>query len=101
MIPKSINILGQKWKIIQNKKRLDSKTSYGECHTDKKLIILNEEINEKEKFATLQHEICHALLHQAGVRFSGGLTAEIEEIICESFANFIIQNKTHLKKILK
>lgn len=59
-----LNVLGAEYTV---KIERMSKSTYGDCDTDKKVIRLN---NRKELSAeTLLHEVLHAALHESGVGF--------------------------------
>ncbi len=89
MIPKEIVILGEKWRIKFCKKTFKSQDYYGVCYRDKRLIVINPDLDLMEQYKTLWHEIGHALFTRNGVTFSGGVSAEMEEIIVETYANLI------------
>ena len=88
-LPNRITILGQKYRIIVNKHKLTNPSYYGECDFEKKQIVINDELDIEEKWRTLGHEVFHAMVARCGVRFSGSLKPEIEEILAESNGNLV------------
>jgi Zn-dependent peptidase ImmA (M78 family) len=88
-LPNYINVLGQKYRIIVNKEKLSNTSYYGECDYSKRQIIINDELDTEEQWRTLAHEVMHSVIYRCGIRFSGGLSSELEEIIAESVGNVI------------
>ena len=76
-IPKSVNILGQKWKIVIDKEKLTHSGLHGECDYDKKTIFINDENDDEEQFRTFFHETGHALLARSGIKYSNAFSQEI------------------------
>lgn len=89
IIPNGIIILGEKWKIKFCKKALGNPNYDGICLREQREIVINPDLDLLEQYKTLWHEIGHALLSRSGVIYSGGLSAELEEIIVENYANLI------------
>ena len=86
-IPKSINILGVKYKI----KLQEMIESYGEivsgtCDTSRKIILIcNTGQTEDDVFETFLHELNHAIYYETGLSFTS-INADVEEIIVNQFA---------------
>ena len=89
MIPKSIVIMGEKWKIKFCKKLLGNPNYYGVCLRESRTIVINPDLELMEQYKTLWHEVGHALLGRCGVIYSGGLSSELEEIVVENYANVL------------
>lgn len=86
-IPKTINIYGVKFKI-----KLTKMTEYsGLMDYKAKTIYISEVHNktDKEKVATLWHELFHALHYRLGL--DQALSREMLEILAESQATLIME----------
>lgn len=97
MIPKSIKILGQEWKIKEAVKKMERASIYGLCVYEERTIYIYKKMNIKNKINTLNHEIAHALFLQSGIYFASGISSEMEEVFCEAFSNFMEQSSDYLK----
>lgn len=88
---KSVNILGQKYKVsTKNPKGMPPEmvdAHYGHCDREASFIWINGKLNLEHKYRTLFHEMGHATFYRSGVSFSGAIPMELEEIIVEGFAN--------------
>lgn len=86
---KTLNILGQKVKIIE----MDLEGSLLGFYKYKEQFIALEEKEDchtPDKMNTLIHECVHAVFHRSGV--TQALSNELEEVICENIATMIIEN---------
>lgn len=78
---KKINILGVDYKIKVRKLN----DMYGECDTDKKVIVIDSSRGRDHFPVTLTHEVIHAVLWESGLTHILGHTAEgLEEAIVRS-----------------
>lgn len=88
---KRVDVLGRKYKISSKppKKHPHLPMEYmGLCMDDIAQIYLNPNLREGEEYwTTLFHEIGHAIMYRNGVRFSGAIPLELEEIIVETMAS--------------
>lgn len=103
---KKIDVLGRKYKITNKipKKHPDLPDTYmGLCMDDIGLIYLNKDLREGEEYwTTLFHELGHAVMYRNGVRFSGAIPLELEEIIVETMASgYYNLFKQMLKELMK
>lgn len=93
-LPKTLNILGIKYTVIEEYINLQNQEYVlGLCIPYQNNIYINsnliEEIGHRPE-QTLIHEIIHAVLHRNGI--TQKLSEPIEEVICESIANCIVDN---------
>lgn len=93
-LPKTLNILGIKYTVIEEDINLQNQEYVlGLCIPYQNNIYINsnliEEIGHRPE-QTLIHEIIHAVLHRNGI--TQKLSEPIEEVICESIANCIVDN---------
>lgn len=100
---KKINVLGKDYKILKNipKKwelEINEAEFMGLCFDMKASIFVNPELTGEDYWTTLFHEVGHAVMYRSGVRNSGAITKEVEEIIVETMANV---NYVLFKEILK
>jgi hypothetical protein len=66
MIPKTLKIIGKRYKIIKRK----DFDSYGESDEQKQTIKLREEMLPDLELDTLIHEITHAIDHQMSLKMT-------------------------------
>lgn len=85
-IPKSLNILGMKVKIVF--KDLEGTGACGAFSSEQKTIYLCKSLksNHDELIRCLLHECGHAIIYRSGV-FCTGIPECLEEVIVETFAN--------------
>jgi len=103
---KSVNILGQKYKITtKNPKGLSKEiidNYYGWIDKEKGSIWIKDTLTNEHKFRTLFHEMGHGVFYRNGINFSGLIPAELEEIIVETFASVMYEFMTdYIKGALK
>lgn len=103
---KKLNVLGKDYKIT-NKVPVDIPLAeldfMGLCMDDRGEIYINKEYKHGEKYwATLFHELGHATMYRNGIRNSGLIPIELEEIIVETMASVQYETtKQILKKVVK
>lgn len=90
--PKSVEVFGRRVKVIFDKKKLTTEGSLGEYHVLENKIIIDDTLPIEQQVVCLYHEMAHVLLDRTGVRYSGALAPEIEEIIVENIAQFIVSH---------
>jgi len=83
---KCINILGKTYKIEY--KDLSQQQCFGITDNRKGLIVVDKTLTGKELEQTLLHEFFHGVLYRTGS--SQALSSEIEEIIVDSIATFLV-----------
>lgn len=93
-IPKSITILGRKFKVISNIPSSKMKI-YGECNFTDRIIRIRESSSQEEAYITFLHECVHVVHFITGINQT--LDSNQKEIICESTANMIIDIIKSLK----
>lgn len=86
MRPQVINVFGKSYKIEY--KEMDE--LHGECHNTRATIEIEQSQEGKELIHTLLHEYFHAVIYRVGL--GQVLHGDIEEIICETFATFLVDN---------
>lgn len=64
---------------------------HGECKNSQALIEIDSDQSGSVLLHTLLHEYFHAVLHRTGV--TQAIPSELEEVICETFATFLVDNK--------
>ncbi len=83
-LPKSITILGRKFKIVQKKVLMyQDKPVLGLCDPGQKIIYLSKDQTDKEKLETLYHECVHGMLNISGIDQS--ISESENEIMCQLF----------------
>lgn len=100
MTLKSINILGKRYKIKKLTSNFDE-NYLGVCQDDIATIYLNTKLREGEEYwTTLFHEVGHGVMYRNGIRFSGAIPLELEEIIVETMSQaYYVMFKAILKDI--
>lgn len=83
MLPKSINVLGKKYK-IKEVEGLAKAGAFGMIRSHDSEILIDKDENNESKMRTLMHEVGHAALYRNGMAF--GMDAAIEEAIVEVMA---------------
>lgn len=90
-----INVLGVDYTVkeddVLNDEDLEGLGGY--CNFNEKTIIINKKLNndgrEREKQATIRHEIIHAVLHESGLDVSSwGRNEEIVDWIALQYPKF-------------
>ena len=86
MKPGCINILGKTYKIkYEDKSKTDA---CGLTDNAKALIIIDKSLTGKDLEQTPLHEFFHGVFHRVGA--NQAIAPELEEIIVESIANFLV-----------
>lgn len=107
---KKITVLGKDYKIVKKlPKKLSEKvtqeelnTYYGLCFMEEGLIWIHPKLTNEHFYRTLFHETGHATMYRNGVRFSGMIPMELEEILVETFASKEYETmKALIKEVLK
>lgn len=105
---KRVDILGKTYKVGEKLPKSEKfamipNEYMGLCMDDVAHIYLNSELREGEEYwTTLFHEFGHGVMYRNGLRFSGAIPMEIEEIIVETMANaYYGLFKTMLKDLTK
>ncbi len=90
-IPKSVMILGAKFKvkIVKSLKDDEGRDLYGESVLTSKLIKLSTEQTPKEMSETLLHEIIHCILHMSGSSYL--IHSGAEEALVRALEHGLIQ----------
>tara|TARA_R110000868_G_C10972634_1_gene770615 strand:+ start:6580 stop:6984 length:405 start_codon:yes stop_codon:yes gene_type:complete len=103
---KSVNILGQKYKITTKSPKeippelLDQ--YYGWIDKENSSIWVKDSLNNEHKYRTLMHEMGHGVFYRNGINFSGLIPAELEEIIVETFSSMQYEfMRDFIKGVLK
>ena len=94
-IPKTINILGRRFTVLNNLtedkiKELvgDGTTPFGAMNYSKKIILIRKHECKDEQFITFFHECLHVMQYVVGLNQVTNL--DIAEVWCESGANAMI-----------
>lgn len=92
IMKKSINVMGARVpiKYFIEKNTEEHRQLMGYCHNSPLEIHINKNITKLQKEKTTLHECCHAVMVRVGL--DQVLSNEVQEIICESFANFMHEN---------
>ena len=97
-IPRYIYIKGKRWKVVYRKRLTqDGDPCSGLCDLENRIIYLSKLLSPKERTATIFHELFHALLFECHVPEGASLNEEVEEILCDAFADFIMSNLSNPK----
>lgn len=78
--------------------RIDGHDADGVCIPEKRLIIISSTAHDKTQ--TLLHELAHAVIGESGLRRAVNWSDDVEEIMCETFARAILDNRTVIRKLL-
>ena len=73
---------------------LSEEDAHGLYLRKKKQILLDHNLKDEDFLHTLLHESFHAVFDRISLR--QGVSTEAEEIICDTFATFLLEN-FHLK----
>lgn len=92
VIKKSVEILGLSIPVKFGTPLVDESGNvlFGYYDADKREIMLNSEQTPESLIRTFLHEMGHAFLDRIGIRVA--LTAEMQEILVEGFANVWYEN---------
>lgn len=89
-IPKTVNILGLKVKVVY-KKELQQENKCGQACVYENRIELNPYLERELLEKTFIHECLHFVTHRAGLNISGFYPPELEEVINELISNFVYE----------
>jgi Zn-dependent peptidase ImmA (M78 family) len=91
-IKTQIPIKGQVYETAY-KWRLSHKGALCDGLTDptNKIIWFDKQIDPEDKARVLIHEITHAILHETHIPESGGMSEEIEEMVCASVSTVLCE----------
>jgi len=88
-IPRHINVLGQKWKIVICAGNDEMEGNEGLCDHPNKIIYIRDNVPKKLLPQVLMHECLHALFYRTGI--DQGISGEVNEIISDSTATWITE----------
>ena len=88
-IPRSIDILGSKWKIKRQK--TEDEDYWGLCEHEEKTIYIHPDCPKDQLDQVLLHELGHALIDELRLH-NTSFSIDVEEIIVEHFAVFMLKN---------
>ena len=89
MIPRTVNVFGEKWKVIVRKDI--GENCLGLCSfAEKKIYIRHQE--EKDMIQTFYHELFHAMCGRTSMHQAPDWHLSLEEIIADKFATVLIEN---------
>lgn len=104
MLPRSVNVLGQKYKITHKhpkkyRSEFFSKEQLkewefgvdGRFFADTRTIWVSPHLSNEDQWRTLFHEIGHAVLIRNGVAYSGSIPSALEEILVETNASVFFE----------
>ena len=88
-----MNILGQQYRILLCKEiTSDNHESLeGECDTEEHVIRVVRDLPKHRQYQVLLHEVIHALADRLKLQ-NVGISADIEEILCETIAITVAEN---------
>ena len=81
-IPKSVYFPCGRVKVVRKKGLMENDKAYGMFVWHKRIIYLDAELDLHAAWLTLEHELVHAVMLDAGIQ----LEEPIEERICDTFA---------------
>jgi len=84
----NINVFGTKYKV--KKADLSHATAYGIVCKEKKIILIDNSINQDDFNATLIHELGHAMFKETGLNQTS-IDSDLEEIIVENFSKIVCE----------
>jgi len=93
-LPRSLNVLGSKYKIVYRKKVLDvdGREVAGLCDRIEKTITISTALSKNEQLHTLYHELGHALCYRVSLYQTHGWSSDVEEILCDCLASCLLEN---------
>lgn len=90
---KKVNVYGRDIQIIT--KDLSKSNLDGYFCKDTQKIYICKSLKGKEYTSTLWHECAHAIFHRLG--YTQVLEGDVEELLCEHFAEFLTEQGCKLK----
>ena len=92
-IPKKVVIKGRVWKVRRLKKVVheDGDVCRGLSDFDSRTITIQKGMEPKEELFIFLHEMIHAALAEAHLNENSGLPPTIEEIVCDSIADMLVE----------
>lgn len=91
MIPKSLNIYGETYKVKIVKDKPDAMDCAGKNHSKSKIIYIKEDEAE-EMFHTYLHECFHGVFEEG--RLNEAVEDGLEEVIIEQLVKFLLKHFT-------
>jgi len=91
---KSINVLGQVYKIKMVKGMNEKTGAIGLCDAEKSLISLDSSLKGKYLRRVLLHEIAHAFAFESGLYEF--MNQQSSEMFAQSLSSFLVQLKNQL-----
>jgi dihydroorotase len=109
MLPKEVDIYGQKYQVIETCLKAGGDNGDALCGRvlyPEKIIKIEKTMNYENKILTLMHEMGHAFGIRVGFYLMDSWSHDIEELIVEGFntctaENFDIYPKGHVLKLEK
>jgi len=89
-IPKSVNVLGEKYKVKILDEIPDHPYAVGLCDYNAREITLLKSLKGKDKLATFLHEVNHATLWESGAGQT--LSRDLTEVIVDTLAKVYVKN---------
>jgi len=89
-LPHKLNIYGMSVEIKTIKNLQDDYGYAGQFCTRNKTIELDNKLEDSELVQTLIHEVLHAIAYR--IRLSEAIHKDVEEIVVDSFAQWIEEN---------
>lgn len=99
MIKKSYDVYGKKLKVVFTE-RIDCDDALGVFIPDEFKVEIVKSIEGDLALATLLHELIHGIIFRCGVHTSS-LSDDVQEIICDTIATWIVDNKHDVIELLK
>jgi hypothetical protein len=96
-IPKTITVKGEKWKVTLVKDLHDEDEKVkGLTHFDERLIQIEANLTGRERRQIFWHEVSHAIIWESHLSGNtGGLKTIVEEILCDSFGDYLADNASY------
>ena len=93
MLPKKISICNHDWtiRLIDDLTNDQHEHIFGQCDYDSRTIYLDSGLKGAKRNNTFLHELFHALIHEYSIG-QANLSSDLEEVICDVFANFLVDN---------
>lgn len=93
MLPKKITICNHEWDIkrVSDLKDDDGHPAYGLCEYELRTIYIDQDLKGVKRNTTFMHELFHAIIHEYSIN-QAKLSSDLEEVICDVFSNFLIDN---------
>jgi len=98
MLPRSVNIFGERWKVVVKKDI--GENCLGLCSYSEKTLYIKKQ-SEQDMLQTYLHELFHAMCGRTSMHQAPDWHLSLEEIVADKFATVLVENGVTFKKTKK